>query len=191
MISCIVLSAGESRRFGSPKALVPLGGKKAIKRIQQTLLDCAVVDEIIVVLGDEQELIRPHVFNHNKVRLVYNKDYKFGQTTSFQAGVASAGAFAQGFMLFPVDCPLIAAGTVEELVRLFNEKNPAILVPVHQSRRGHPPIFNVSLKKDILDLPPEKGINTLFIGHPPMTVEVKDKGILKTFNTLEELGKII
>ena len=190
MISCILLTAGESRRFGSPKALAVIGKTTAIERIQKTLLDAAVVDEIIVVLGAHAAKIKPYVFNHKKVRVVHNKDYKLGQTSSFQTGISSVGAFCRGIMLFPVDCPLIKASTIEEIVRDFNAKTPSILVPTYQSQKGHPPMFNASLKRDILALTPEKGINTFFIGHVPMLAEINDPGILKTFNTPQEFKEI-
>ena len=191
MISCVLLTAGESRRFGSPKALASIGQVNAIERIQNTLLASGIIDEIIVVLGAEQERIRPYVFNHTKVRLVYNKNYKLGQTSSVQTGISAVETLCRGIMLFPVDCPLILASTIEELSQLFIEKNPPILVPVYKSQRGHPPIFNVSLKREILELTPEKGLNSLFTGHLPITAEINDPGILKTFNTQEEFKKII
>ena len=186
MISCVLLSAGESRRFGSPKALAVINNKSAIGVIQQTLLDSGL-DEIFVVLGADRALIKPHVFNHKKVQLVYNKNYKFGQTSSFQAGITSINKKAKGIMLFPVDCPFITSATLRCLIEVFNEQNPSVLVPIFNHRRGHPSIFNASLKKEIMLLPAERGINTLFDRHAPTLLEVHDSGILKTFNTPEEL----
>jgi molybdenum cofactor cytidylyltransferase len=191
MISCVLLSAGESRRFGSPKALAKIGQETAIERIQNTLIKSNIIDEIIVVLGAEAERISPYVFNHKKLRLVHNKDFKLGQTSSVQAGISNIEAFARGIMLFPVDCPLIKPETIEEVSHFFIEKNPSILVPVYQSQKGHPPIFNIALKRDILDLPVEKGLNSLFIGHSPVTIETQDPGVLKTFNTPEEFKRIL
>ena len=74
MVTCILLSAGESRRFGSPKALATIGTTNAIGRIQTTLLSTPV-SEIIIVLGSGSKTIEPYVFNHKKVRIVYNKNY--------------------------------------------------------------------------------------------------------------------
>lgn len=186
MVSCILLSAGESRRFGSPKALVDLRGTTAIGTIQQTLVDCRV-DEVIVVLGAQANLIEPHVFNHNKVRVVHNKDYKLGQTSSFQAGVASVDKNASGILLLPVDCPFVRGTTIDKIIEDFTKTNPSILVPVCGGRRGHPPVFNVSLKQEILDLPTDQGINVLFERFPPVTIEINDPGILRTFNTPQEI----
>ena len=189
MVTCILLSAGESQRFGSPKALAKTSRKTAIEDLQNTLIN-SIADDIIVVLGACSEAIEPHVFNHKKVRVVHNKDYKSGQTSSFQTGLRALKDNAHAILLAPVDCPFIRTSTVDALIRHFKQTAPAILVPVYCSRRGHPPVFNATLKKEALALPPSSGLNTLFSDHPPQTLDVDDPGIVQTFNTPEELEQI-
>ena len=46
MISCILLAAGFSSRFGSPKALAELPGERVIERLQNELLKTQV-EEIV------------------------------------------------------------------------------------------------------------------------------------------------
>ena len=189
MIACVLLSAGESQRFGSPKALAKTSRKTAIEDLQDTLI-ASIADDIIVVLGAHAEAIEPHVFNHKKVRIVHNKDYKLGQTSSFQAGLRAVGDNARAVLLAPVDCPFIRASTVDALIRCFEKTAPSILVPVYNSRRGHPPVFSAALKKEVLALPPSSGSNTLFQNHALQTLDIDDPGIVQTFNTPEELEKI-
>ncbi len=189
MVTCVLLSAGESQRFGSPKALAKTSQKTAIEDLQNTLID-SIADEIIVVLGAYSGAIGPHVFNHKKVRIVHNKDYKLGQTSSFQAGLSAVRDNACAVLLVPVDCPFIRTSTVDALIRHFKQTAPAILVPVYRLKRGHPPVFNAALKKEILALPPSIGLNSLFPDHPPQTLDVDDPGIVQAFNTPQELEQI-
>lgn len=189
MISCVLLSAGESQRFGSPKALGKIGQLTAIETIQRMLLSTSV-SEIVVVLGSTSQLIAPYVFNHKKVRLVYNKDYKLGQTSSFQTGIISVDKQASGIMLLPVDCPLVDASTIERLIAEFNPTKHSILVPQYQGHKGHPPVFNAALTPKILSLTPTQGINTLFSKENTTLLELNDPGILKTFNTPDEFDRI-
>lgn len=190
MISCIILAAGESRRFGSPKALATVGALTVIHHIQKTLLD-AGLEEILVVLGADAELIKLEVFNHTQVRVVHNKDYKLGQTSSFQAGVREASAPSRGFMLLPVDYPCIGRSTIEHLARHFVQNQMKVLVPLCEGRRGHPPVFHADLREDILALAADEGVNSLYDRHPPSLLQVKDTGVLQTFNTPQELQQII
>lgn len=191
MTSLVLLSAGLSTRFGSPKALAPWGDKPLITHLQDTLLPSGL-DEIVVVLGAFAEEIKPLILKHKKVKVVYNKDYKLGQTSSFKAGLRAVAPKAQGVGLLPVDLPLVKTETVSYLLEEFSRCGPGILIPSYRAKKGHPPFFNMSLKKEILALSDDTGLNTLFPRHAAETrvCEVNDEGVILTFNTPLELSTL-
>jgi molybdenum cofactor cytidylyltransferase len=190
MITCILLSAGASERFGSPKALASLWGTPVIVHIQTALLQTSC-DKIIVVLGAQADQIQPSIFIHSRIRVVYNKNHYFGQASSVQAGWREADISSKGVLLLPVDCPLVAASSIDKIIDYFGKHDPDILVPSYQNKKGHPPIFHQRLKSKVLNLPKDQGLNSLFAQHPPQTVDIDDEGIVKSFNTPQELEKII
>ncbi len=190
MFACILLSAGLSQRFGSPKALAPINRNNAIQHLQQTLL-ASNCDEIVVVLGAQRTTIEPYVLKHKQISLVYNKDHNLGQTSSVQTALKSLSKDVTAVLLLPVDYPFMTSKTINQLIDFFKKQKPSIAIPTYQSRRGHPPIIDRSVFKSILDLPTGIGINSVFAQYPPATLEVEDSGIIKTFNTPEELKKII
>lgn len=190
MITCILLSAGISQRFGSPKALAKLDDCSVIEHIQKTLLK-SLCDEIIIVLGSEADLIYPYIFKHTRIRVVYNKNFNFGQTSSIQAGVKDIKNDRNDFMLLPVDCPLVTALSINKIIEYFNAASPDIVIPSYQNKKGHPPVFHHHLIPEILNLPLNLGLNSLFVAHRPQILEIDDPGIIKSFNTLEEFQKII
>ena len=57
MICALVLAAGESKRMGTPKLLLPFGEKTIIEHILDNIL-LSKVDKILVVLGSVREKIR-------------------------------------------------------------------------------------------------------------------------------------
>src|SRR5580698_9293521 len=126
MVTCILLSAGLSERFGSPKALASLYGIPVIKHVQNTLLASAC-DEIIVVLGAHADQIRPSIFIHSRIRVVYNKNYNFGQTSSMQAGWQEADNSSEGIMFLPVDCPLVKTASIDQVIHHFKNNDPDVL----------------------------------------------------------------
>jgi len=190
MITCILLSAGKSERFGQPKALACILGSSVIQLVQNTLLQSSC-DEIIVVLGANARQIQPSIFIHSRIRVVYNKDYYFGQLSSVKAGWGQADHSTAGVMLLPVDCPLVTVASINKLIHHFKKHDPDILVPSYRNKKGHPPIFNQRLKSKVLGLPMDTGLNSLFAEFPPQTTEIDDPGIIKSFNTPEEFEKII
>ncbi len=191
MIACLLLSAGSSERFGTPKALAQMGGEYMIVRLQKELMK-SQIGQIIVVLGDHLEAIKPHLLNHKKVEFVYNKDYKNGQTSSFKAGLKNVASHARGIMLFPVDVPFVKATTIDFLIEEFLLKKPGILIPAYKNRNGHPPIFSSRLKNDLLSLDDSQGLNAFEQQHKDQTifVPVTDPAILYSFNTPQEFDAV-
>ena len=90
MIVAIVLSAGESSRMGSPKALLPIGGVSFIEEIVRALKGTKI-DRIIVVLGHHAEEIRKRIA-HLPVTFVVNRDYAKGQLSSLIVAIRSLAA---------------------------------------------------------------------------------------------------
>lgn len=191
MVSCLLLSAGFSSRFGSSKALARFNGQTLIEHLQELLLSTQL-HEIIIVLGHGAEEIKPFLFKHKRIKVVYNKDYKFGQTSSFKCGLKDLDAQATGILLFPVDYPLIKSQTVDTLINCFEEKKPAVLIPSCQDKKGHPPILNAGLKNELLALEDSAGVNTVIHRHADdvIVLPVDDTGVIKSFNTKEEFEQL-
>ncbi len=191
MLSCVILAAGLSKRFGSPKALAKFNGEAIIERILKTVLSTKV-EEIVVVLGAHKEQIESCILKHKKVRVVYNKDYKLGQTSSFKIGLQNLAGDFSGTFLYPVDYPLVQASTIEMLGDVFLQKQPSILVPSFDHHKGHPPIFHARLKEEILNLDNALGLNTIVRKHTldEIILPVSDSGVILTFNTPQELEVI-
>ncbi|MBF0384637.1 MAG: nucleotidyltransferase family protein [Candidatus Omnitrophica bacterium] len=188
MISCILLSAGLSSRFGSPKALATIGSLTVIEKLQQMLLKTSI-SEIIIVLGSEPEKIIPFIGKDKRISYVINKDFLKGQTSSFKAGVKRSDINSRGYLLLPVDFPLVKTQTIQNLIDIFLEKKPRMLIPLYLGRKGHPPLFSAELRKHFLNLSDENGLNTLAKEDKSGEVsfiDTDDQGVIKSFNSPEE-----
>ncbi len=192
MITCILLSAGLSQRFGSSKALAEINDQTVIERLQKLLVKTRV-SEIIIVLGAHADQIKPYILDHTKVKFVYNKDYNFGQTSSFKVGLKNVSDDAKGILLLPVDCPFIQTETIDDLITYFLDNMPLIVVPVFGKKKGHPPLFSIRLKDEFLALDNGSGLNTVaqIYASETSTLPVEDPGVVQTFNTREEFEGIL
>src|SRR5436190_24350199 len=88
MITAIVLAAGESRRMGRLKPLLPFGTRTVIETVVDSLR-ASPVAEILVVTGHQSEAIEA-ALAQAPVRVVRNPDYPRGMLSSVQCGVAAA-----------------------------------------------------------------------------------------------------
>ncbi len=191
MISCVLLAAGESRRFGSPKALATLGGQTVIGFLQRRLLETRL-GEIIVVLGAEAPSVSAHLLQDPRIKTALNEDYALGQTSSFKVGLRATRPDAQGIFLLPVDMPAVLPGTIDRLIETFERIKPLILLPVCKGRSGHPPLFSISLAEEFLALPDDSPLNAVQHRHTPhvLRCDVDDAGVAMSFNTPEEFRKV-
>ncbi len=190
MITCLLLSGGESRRFGSPKATADIAGTPNIVQLQERLISTRI-NEIIVVTGYHHTEIDPLILNHKKVRSVHNKDHNLGQSSSVKAGIRQADSSTEGFMIYPVDFPLIKVQTINLIIDNFCEMPDKILIPTYDRKKGHPPILPSHFKIDILDLPADVGLNSLQHKYGYREVQTQDPAVLASFNTPEELNIIV
>jgi len=191
MIVAIVLSAGESSRMGSPKALLPIKGKSFIEEIV-SVLQATKVGKIILVLGYNANEIASKI-RHLPVRVVVNEDYRKGQLSSLNVAIRSLEveenvATIDGVLVHLVDHPYLSPALVDHMIDRFYESKKLILVPTHRGKRGHPVIFSKRLFPELLSAPLEGGAKTVVHAHRDETLEIEteDEGITVDIDTPAE-----
>ncbi|HEV8342345.1 MAG TPA: nucleotidyltransferase family protein [Candidatus Binatia bacterium] len=192
MIAAIVLSAGESSRMGSPKALLGIDGKTFIEAIVSSLRETRV-GKILVVLGHNAEQLRPKV-EPLGVTVVVNPDYKKGQLSSLIAAVRSletGTAGVEAILIHLVDHPCINPSVVNEMIDRFYASKKLIIIPTYKGKRGHPVLLSSRLFPELLSAPVAQGAKVVVRGHPEDTLELatEDEGVIIDVDTPEEYRK--
>jgi len=170
MLSAILLAAGESKRMGKPKQLMPLGKGTLLEQAVDNLLNSSA-DETIVVVGYKAREISGRIAGR-RVKVVLNPDYSEGMSTSIIAGLNQADPRSRAVMLAMGDQPLIESRTINLLIEAYNSHDKGIAVPTHQGRRGHPIIFNIKYKPELLKLKGDIGGREIIKNHPGDVLEV-------------------
>ena len=80
MISAIILAAGQSKRMGQPKMLLPWGELTVIEHVITTFLN-AGIEDMVVITGGAREQVEGAIAQY-PVRKVYNSDYAAGEMLS-------------------------------------------------------------------------------------------------------------
>ena len=191
MICALVLAAGQSRRMGTPKLLLPLQGRPLLVHVVDELL-CSPVDEVLVVVGEEGGPIRDALAGR-RVRFV----------TSAHAGGEMLGSVRCGFSAIRDECaavlvalgdqPGVTADVVDALVHAFRTTGRGIVVPTHQNRRGHPLLLAMHYRDEILAGYENVGLRGLLGAHPEdvLEVEVATPGVLEDIDAPEDYRRTI
>jgi molybdenum cofactor cytidylyltransferase len=173
----LILAAGESRRMGSPKALLLYQGRTFLDTLIALL--AARCSPVIAVLGANADEIRRGLAGDTASRatFVINPDYRSGQTSSMHCGLRALPATSEGILFTLTDHPAVAASTIDALLA---PPRPLIRVPRFEGRRGHPVWFSRALAAEFLALPVDGAARDVVYGHKSETeyLDVNDPGIV-------------
>jgi molybdenum cofactor cytidylyltransferase len=191
MLAAVILAAGESRRMGSPKALLPYQGRPFLQHLIEVTKHDAV-GVLRVVLGASAEEIREELWLY-PTSVVVNEEWREGQLSSIQAGVRALPEGTDGVLLCPVDHPLVSAALVAELIANFYASKKAIVLPTYLGKRGHPVIFASRLYPELLAAPADKGARAVVWAHADEVLEVPtaEEGVVLNLNDPETMRKAL
>ena len=177
----VILAAGESRRMGSPKALLPYRGSTFLNTLASLFAERC--NPTIVVLGAESAVIRAAAFlsgrggNISGVRIVDNENYLSGMTSSLQTGLRAVPADAPGVLFTLVDHPAVSPDTLDALLA---PPLPLLRIPRFAGERGHPIWFRRELIAEFLAVPAGGAANQVTRAHRAETefLDVDDPGVV-------------
>ena len=188
MVSAILLAAGESKRMGEPKLLLPFGNSTVLEQAIDNLLNSRV-GEVIVVVGDRaQELI-----GNRPVKVAINPAYREGMSTSIVTGLNLIDDSTRAVMLALADQPLVDSQTINKLIEAFISHDKGIVIPAYKGRRGHPVIFSTKYKEELLGLVGDIGGRQIIEEHPEDVLElaVDSQGINVDIDTKDDYHSLV
>lgn len=137
LVAGIVLAAGGSSRFGSPKQLLPWGETTVLNRVVQTALQTCL-SPVVVVLGANADMIEPQVPEGCVV--VRNDSWSLGQSSSLKIGLANIPAEVDGVLVLLGDQPQVNPFFIDSIVQRGLESGK-ITIPYVNDRRANPVFF--------------------------------------------------
>lgn len=184
----VILAAGASERLGEAKALVDLGGRRALDRLVDAALP--VLGPALVIAGAHDETIR--ALAPPGCEVVENPRWRSGRT----GGVALAAALRAGrdLCVAPVDVPLVPQAVFAALERAWREAGfppRGWLAPRRGARFGHPIVLGRELAAELVDLEESSPLRLLRgRARPLFSVEVEADEVLDDLDSPADLARI-
>ena len=156
MISAIILAAGQSRRMGRPKLLLPWGNVTVIEQVISVFAS-AGLEDILVITGGAHERVQETVLKCSEkypVRSIYNKDFASGEMlSSIQYGLRDLAEKTIGAVMLGLgDQPQVQEESVRCVRDAFLRTHSPLVVPSYQMRRGHPWLVARPFWEEILEM---------------------------------------
>lgn len=164
-IVAIVPASGKGTRFGGAKAEARIADQTFAERIETTLRGAGIT----------------------QIHIARNLDTPDMLATLRQVIAGIKPNQAEGYLIWPVDHPLVQPSTVVALCEAWSASPDAVFRPVYQGKSGHPVLVPawVDLGQDDLG----QGLAGI-IGNQVCTVvdlPVDDPGVLRNINQPSEL----
>jgi molybdenum cofactor cytidylyltransferase len=191
MICAIVLAAGESRRMGRPKLLLPFGERTIIETVVNNAVQ-SKADEVLVVLGSDAEEIAERI-RDLPVKTSINPNFRQGMLSSIQWGFETLPEDTRAILVMLGDQPLIPSSVIDRMIDAHKQTQKSIILPVCNKKRGHPILIDMKYRDEVKRLSPDIGLRALAHNHTEdiLEVEVGTSSILRDIDTVEDYSKEI
>lgn len=190
MIRILILAAGESRRMGQPKMLLPCSGATIIETVAVTAL-ASSAEEVVIVLGAMEESIRQAI-SHLPVVIAVNTEFRLEMLSSIQCGIRGLPPDTDAVVLMLGDQPTVPVEVIEQVIAAWRSSGKGFVLPTYGGRRGHPLLIDLRYRDELLRLDPSAGMRAMLTAHGEdvLEVPVDAPAILTDIDTPEDYATL-
>lgn len=165
----VVLGAGRSSRFGTPKQLLPFGDTTLLGQAVRNA-NGSVLDRVVVVLGRASGELHVSV-DFGRAEVVENTAYGTGCASSLLAGLDAAGEDCEAIALLLGDQPGVRSEFIDQVIATWRQKRPWAAVTAyntspHSPALGHPFVFAREAFGELRGLHGDKAVWRLIEANP-------------------------
>ena len=135
----LVLAAGASRRFGSPKQLVRVGGEALLQRAVGRATEVAG-HAVTVVLGAHAAELTPLV-RQSSASVAINRHWEEGLASSLRFGVSQLPGSTEAVLVTLADQAAITTFDLRRLVSAWRRQPDGVIAASYDSHTGVPAVF--------------------------------------------------
>jgi molybdenum cofactor cytidylyltransferase len=172
----VVLGAGGSSRFGSPKQLLPFGDTTLLGQVVRNA-NASSLDRVVVVLGRASGELRK-ALDFGRAGVVENTAYGTGCASSLLAGLDAAGDDCEALLLLLGDQPGVLPEFIDRALSEWRRERSWAAVCSYRDGLGHPFVFSREAFGDLKGLHGDKAVWKLIEAYPERVRRVEiDAGL--------------
>ena len=185
-IGCVVMAAGNARRFGNNKLASTLAGRSLIQRALEAVP--AELFSSVAVVSQYPEIIKlAEEFCFTAIR---NEHPDYGISHTISLGLRELRD-CDGVLFLVSDQPLLRRESVVKLAELWKQQPDKIAALCHDGVRGNPCLFPARFFPELLELREDRGGNAVIRHHEEDLILLEVDGAelydVDTVRALEQL----
>jgi molybdenum cofactor cytidylyltransferase len=158
----LLLAAGGSTRFGSPKQLAEFEGKTLIRRAAEAACrsGCSIVVAVLGASADESR----HQLSDLDLVTVENKDWQSGMSSSIRLGLSKLIELEpqlDAVLITLMDQPEVTAPHLAAFISMFAELRPPLIAAEYSGTTGVPVLFSRVFFNELLQLKGDQGARSI------------------------------
>lgn len=161
-IGIVVLAAGEAKRFGSAKLIVPIDGVPLVRRAALAALTAC--EQVVVVTGAHREPVEACVADL-AVACVFNAQWAAGMGGSIACGIARLLRTTDAAIILLADQALIGVPQLRQLIDAHTAAPERVITAQFSAVLGPPCLFPRTFFAELAALRGDHGARSLLQRH--------------------------
>jgi molybdenum cofactor cytidylyltransferase len=200
LIGAVILAAGQSRRMGRNKLLLPFAASTVLETIVMEVVACDQVTDRVVVTGRQPDQIAA-LLGAYPVRCVFNPAYaQADMLVSIQVGLRALSDEVSAALIVLGDQPRIQRAVIQRVTEqsqscsgVATQPPQTIIIPSYQMKRGHPILIDRALWPEVLAVPETGSLRDFIRAREDQIryVVVETDSVLKDLDTPEDYAEMI
>lgn len=175
---CVIPAAGESKRMGDWKLLLPIGEETIVERsVRNALGFCS---RVILVVGHRGDELVERFSAWPRVITIRNPEYSFGMFSSIRRGVREVTT--SRFFVALADMPLIPS-SIFSLLASREAPEEAVVRPFFQDHKGHPVLLPASVIDKILRFDNSHSMREVLRDLPLYRTQTEHEGVVRDIDS--------
>ncbi|HTT05116.1 MAG TPA: nucleotidyltransferase family protein [Steroidobacteraceae bacterium] len=177
----VVLAAGASRRFGSPKQLVRFQGQTLLQRVLASANEISASGVTLVLGAHAAEIVA--ALPPGRATILINREWEEGIASSVRAAVRALPGACDAVLILLGDQPLVCAAGLERLVSAARRSPRQVIASRYSGIIGVPAVFPRWCFNDLCELRGDQGARALItrysdhvvgLAHPEAAVDIDE-----------------
>lgn len=177
----VVLAAGASTRFGSPKQLIRFQGQTLLQRVLASASEISASHVTLVLGAHAAEIVA--TLPSGQATVLINREWQEGIASSLRAAVRALPGACDAVLILLGDQPLVSAAGLERLAAAYRRNPRQVIASRYNGITGVPAIFPRWCFNDLCELRGDQGARALItrysdhvigLAHPEAAVDIDE-----------------